>query len=182
MNKLLLFSCIACLVIGFFLGRSSSEVKETVRYVEGETIRDTITRFVPDTVYFAGELRYKYVYVPDTIYRDVPVVDREKTIAATVEDWNKTREYKKLLFDNENGKLNVNLSVQYNELQRLSYSFTPMHKETSIIKKRVFVPFVSASLLNLNTFSVGGGFFYHDLGFRAEYSPSGLNFGVLYKF
>ena len=174
--------CLACLAIGFFLGRMNVREKEITKYVQGETIRDTITHLVPDTVYLAGELKYKYVYVPDTIYRDVPVVDREATIATTIEDWNRTREYRKTLFDNDNGKLAVDLLVQYNELQKLSYSFTPVQKQTTIVKKRVFVPFISASYLANTTFSIGGGFFYHGLGFRAEYSSNGLNFGVLYKF
>lgn len=181
MKKILIICCVACLVIGFFLGRNYTEVKETVRYVEGKTIRDTITRFVPDTVYLAGELKYKYAYKTDTIYKDVPVVDRDATIAATVEDWNRTREYKKLLFDNESGKLDVALSVQYNELQRLSYSFTPIYKETTIVREKVFVPFISASVLNLNTFSLGGGFFYCNFGFRAEWASNGVNWGVIYK-
>ena len=173
---------IVCLFIGFVVGRQTIQEKVITKHLQGETIRDTIMNLVPDTVYFTSELRYKYVYRTDTIYKDVPVIDREATIAATVEDWNRTKEYDKLLFDNENGKLNVNLSVQYNELQRLSYSFTPIHKETTIVKKRVFEPFVSASYLVNNTFSVGGGFFYHDIGFRAEWASNGLNFGVLYKF
>lgn len=182
MKKILIICCIACLVVGFFLGRNYTEVKETVHYVEGKTIRDTITRFVPDTVYLAGELRYKYKYKTDTIYKDVPVIDREETIAETIRDWNRSREYKKLLFDNESGRLDVTLSVQYNELQKLSYAFTPMQKEIAIIKKRVFVPFVSATYLANNTFSVGGGFFYCNLGFRAEWMTGGLNLGVMYKF
>ena len=182
MKKLLFISCLACLVIGFFLGRGATEEKVIVKNVPGETIRDTITNIVADTVYLAGELRYEYVYVPDPIYKDVPVIDREATIAATVEDWNRTREYNKLIFDNDNGKLSVALSVQYNELQKLSYTFTPIHKETTIVKRRVFEPFVSASCIQLNTFSFGGGFFYHNLGFRAELAANGLNFGLLYKF
>ena len=150
--------------------------------MEGKTIRDTITRFVPDTAYLAEELRYKYEYKTDTIYKDVPVIDREATITATVEDWNRIREYRRTLFDNENGRLSLDLKVQYNELQKLSYAFTPLQKQTSIVKKREFEPFVSASFLANNTFSVGGGFFYYNLGFRAEYSTNGLNFGVLYRF
>ncbi|MEY8593910.1 hypothetical protein AALK14_20955 [Butyricimonas hominis] len=168
MKRILIICCIACLMIGFFLGRSVIEEKVITKNVEGKTIRDTITNLVPDTVYLAGELRYKYKYKTDTIYKDVPVIDREATIAATVEDWNRTREYNKLLFDNESGRLDVALSVQYNELQKLSYAFTPMHKETTIVKKRVFVPFVSASVLDFNSVSVGGGFFYHDIGFWTE--------------
>lgn len=173
---------IICLFIGFIAGRQTTNEKVITKYVQGETIQDTITHFIPDTVYLAGELKYKHVYKTDTVYRDVPVVDRDKTIQATLEDWNLIRDYKRTLYDNESGKLSVDLSLQYNELQKLSYSFTPMYKETTIVRKRVFVPFVSASFYTNNSFSAGGGFFYHDLGFRAEYSPDGLNFGILYKF
>lgn len=173
---------IVCLFIGFVVGRQTIKEKVITKHVKGETIRDTITQLIPDTVYLAGELKYRYVYKTDTIYKDVPVIDREATIAVTVKDWNRIREYKELLFDNESGRLDVALSVRYNELQKLSYSFTPMYKETTIVKKRVFEPFVSASCIRLNTFSVGGGFFYYDIGLRAEYSSNGLNFGMMYKF
>ena len=170
-----------CLFIGFVAGRQAIKEKVITKHVKGETIRDTITQFIPDTVYLTGELKYKYVYKTDTIYNDVPVIDREESTAETVRDWNRTREYDRLLFDNESGKLSIALSVQYNELQKLSYSFTPMYKETTIVKKRIFEPFVSASYLGNNTFSVGGGFFYHDIGFRAEWAANGLNFGILFK-
>ena len=165
MKKILIVCCAACLVIGFCFGRWSTVVKETVRYVEGKTIRDTITRFVPDT-----------------IYKDVPVIDREKSIVETVKDWNKTRKYKKMLFDNESGKLSVDLFVQYNELQCLSYTFTPTCKETTMVKKRVFEPFISTSFGANNTLSMGGGFFYYDVGFRVEYSSKGACLGVMYRF
>ena len=133
---------VTCLFIGFITGRQIVNVKEkeVTKYVQGETIRDTIAQLVPDTVYLAGELKYKYVYKTDTIYNDVPVIDREGSIAETVRDWNRTREYDRLLFDNEFGKLTIVLSVQYNELQKLSYFFTPMYKEITIIKKRVLYP------------------------------------------
>ena len=168
--------------IGLFLGRWPTEVNEIVRYVEGKTIRDTITRFVPDTVYLTGKLKYKYVYISDTIYKDVPVIDREESIAETVRDWNRTREYNRLLFDNEFGKLSIDFVTQYNELQKLSYSFTPVRREKMIVKKRVFEPFVSVSCIQLSFVSMGGGFFYQDVGFRIEYAVNGLNFGIMYKF
>ena len=140
MNIFLVVCSIACFAIGFFWGRGVLEEKETVHYVKGETIRDTVTQLIPDTVYLAGELKYRYVYETATIYKDVPVIDREGSIAETVRDWNRTREYDRLLFDNEFGKLTIVLSVQYNELQKLSYFFTPMYKEITIIKKRVLYP------------------------------------------
>lgn len=182
MNKLFFICCIACLAIGFFFGRGNTEEKVIVKNVPGKTIRETITNIIADTVYQESEIRYKLVYVPDPIYRDVPVIDREESIAETIRDWNQTREYNKLLFDNDNGKLSVALSVQYNELQKLSYAFTPVHKETTIVKRRVFEPFVSATCIQLNTLSVGGGFFYYNLGFRAEWTANGFSLGVMYKF
>lgn len=182
MNKFLVVCCIACFAIGFFLGRSFSKEKIITKNVQGVTIRDTITRFVPDTVYLTGKLKYKYVYISDTIYKDVPVIDREESIAETVRDWNRTREYNRLLFDNEFGKLSIDFVTQYNELQKLSYSFTPVRREKMIVKKRVFEPFVSVSCIQLGFFSMGGGFFYQDVGFRIEYAVDGLNFGIMYKF
>ena len=181
MKRYIILSII-CLLIGFYVGRRTIKREEITRYILGETIRDTITQLIPDTVYLAGELRYKYVYKTDTIYKDVPIVDREETIKATIEDWNLNREYKRHLFNNENGKLSVSLTVRYNELQKLSYSFTPIQKQTMVRKERVFVPFVSASVLDLDSFSMGGGFFYRSLGIRTEWALSGLNFGILYKF
>ena len=182
MNKFLVVCCIACFAIGFFLGRSFSKEKIITKNVQGVTIRDTITRFVPDTVYLTGKLKYKYVYISDTIYKDIPVIDREESIAETVRDWNRTREYNRLLFDNESGKLSIDFVMQYNELQKLSYSFTPVHREKMIVKKRVFEPFVSVSCIQLSFFSMGGGFFYQNVGFRIEYAVNGLNFGIMYKF
>ena len=173
---------IVCLFIGFVIGRQTIREKVITEHVKGETIRDTITCFVPDTVRMLGEVRYKYQYRTDTVYKDVPVVDRDKTIKATIEDWNNIREYNRMLFNNENGKLSISLAVQYNELQKLSYSFTSIQKQTVIRKESVFEPFVSASVLDFASFSLGGGFFYHSLGFRAEYSSNSLSFGVLYKF
>ena len=55
---------------------------ERTTYMKGETIRDTITCFIPDTVRLSGEVRYKYRYKTDTVYRDVPIVDRYRKNSA----------------------------------------------------------------------------------------------------
>ena len=73
-----------CLLAGFLAGRQTIKHKEITRYIQGKTIRDTITCLIPDTVYLAGELKYKYVYKTDTIFKDIPVVDRDATLAETV--------------------------------------------------------------------------------------------------
>lgn len=182
MKNLQVICCIGCLVIGFVFGRMDVRENEVVKYVPGETVYQTITKIVPDTVYEKGELRYKYVYRVDTVYKDVPVVDRVKTIVATVEDWNKVRDYKKVLFDDDKGRLFIDLSVQYNELQRMSCAFTPVYKETTVIKRKVIEPFVSGTVYRGNEILIGGGCFYRNLGFRVEWGREGTSFGVMYKF
>lgn len=181
--KTLIICGVICLLLGFFVGRFTMKEGERTTYVKGETIRDTITCFIPDTVRLSGEVRYKYRYKTDTVYRDVPTVDREGTIKSTIEDWNLIRDYKRTLFDNESGKLAVELSVQYNELKHLTYAYTPVRERVMIVKKSVWVPFVSASFYTEgHDLSFGGGCFYHDLGFRIEYKFDGFNVGLMYKF
>lgn len=110
-------------------------------------------------------------------------MDREGTLKSTIEDWNLIRDYKRTLFDNESGKLAVELSVQYNELKHLAYAYTPVRERVMIVKKSVWVPFVSASFYTEgHDLSFGGGCFYHDLGFRIEYKYDGFSVGLMYKF
>lgn len=49
-------------MLGFVFGRMTIRDNEIVRYVAGETVCDTITEFVPDTVYLEGKIKYKYEY------------------------------------------------------------------------------------------------------------------------
>lgn len=58
--KTLIICGVICLLLGFFVGRFTMKEGERTTYVKGETIRDTITCFIPDTVRLSGEVRYKY--------------------------------------------------------------------------------------------------------------------------
>lgn len=180
MNDRILLYC-SCLFFGFLVGRATVVEKEIVKHVKGETIRDTIM-LKADTVKIPREINLKPALVKDDTGKDIPVMDSALSVKETIKDWNLTRSYKKTLFDNESGKLSIDLSVRYNELKEFSYSFTPVHKETTVIKKRVFTPFISTSCTVGKYFSAGGGFFYHDIGLRAEWSSRGLNIGLMYKF
>lgn len=175
------------LIIGFFIGRSTVNTVTEVKYVKGETVRDTIRKevLIPVKEYIPSDPIYlykdKYIVKTDTI---IQVVDS----TAIVNDWVLQRNYSQTLFDNSNGKMYVDLSVRYNKLQSLKYSFTPIQKQTIIYKEKVWQPFVSASYSTLNYVSIGGGIFYHNLGFEYQYqkdfkvNSTGHNFGLKYKF
>lgn len=174
-----IFSAIIGFSLGFFIGRSTIPTETEVKYVKGETARDWFPILTP----------FKVTKPSDPIYLRDSLTDKVDT-AAIIADWILKRDYKQTLFDNNNGKLDIDFSVQYNKPFDLRYSFTPIQKETTIYKESVWQPFVSASYSTLNYIGVGGGFFYHNLGieyqfqkdFRYNDTDTGHSIGVKYKF
>ena len=55
--KTLIVCGVICLLLGFFVGRYTMKEGKRTIYMKGETIRDTITCFIPDTVRLSGEVR-----------------------------------------------------------------------------------------------------------------------------
>lgn len=106
--------------------------------IKGQTITDTIRKevSVPIKEYVPSEPQYIYksVYIVD-VERDpvIQIVDN----AAIISDWISLRNYPQTLFDNQNGKLGIDLSVQYNKLQSLQYSFTPVRQVNTIYKEKI---------------------------------------------
>lgn len=162
-------------LVCFFIGRSTIDTKTDIKYVKGETVRDWFPILTPFKVTKPSDPIYKYK-------ENTAIVDT----AAIIEDWITKRDYKQTLFDNNNGKLDIDFSVQYNKPFNLGYSFTPIQKQTTIYKVKTWQPFVSASYSTLNYVSVGGGFFYHNLGFELRYvtdfNKKGVDIGLKYKF
>lgn len=73
------------------------------------------------------------------------------------------------MFDNDTiGKLVVNTSVQYNQLQGLGYDFVPIRKVITNTKKPIIEPFIMGGI-QTNRFNgvnptLQGGIFYKNLG------------------
>lgn len=167
-------------ILFFFIGRSTIDEVE-VKYVPGETVigsvpkkelipvkeekgegknlpmkRDTIIK----KIYLKGEEKLRV----DTFYTS-PIIDT----AAIIADFQKKRYYEQTLFDNKTeGKLIVYPIVYQNRLTSLDYKFTPMQREK--IRMKVWQPFVSGSYSTLDYLGVGGGTFYHNLGFEYQYN------------
>lgn len=178
---------ILALVIGFFIGRWQTEPKITVKYVKGETVTNTVyvdkpyevivpakpvLPMKPDTIRIPGKPEFVFLKV-DT--------------AAIIADYIKLNKYSRILFDNSTvGKLIVGAEVQYNKLNKLDYSFTPMEKQTTIIKQRLFTPFIAVSYNTFGYGGIGGGVYYYNVGIGLKYlsnlKGTGYEFGLNYKF
>ena len=168
----------------FFIGRATVKTKETVRYVKGETVTRTIK--VPDV---------KFMEIPKVVFLpQKPVTLKDSTIVyvtdtvKVIEEHVAINHYGFNVFDDNNGKMDIKQTIQYNKLQSFDYTFTPMQKEITRTKEKVFVPFVSVSYNTLNYVGAGGGVFIKDLGLEYNYlfntfdKRTAHSFGVKYKF
>jgi hypothetical protein len=180
---------IMLLSIGFFAGRCTDKTITKTEYVKGETIRDTIfaTKLVPYKVVIpaAPVLPMK----PDTI--KIPgkpeIIRMMVDTAQIIADFIKENSYSNTLFDDKkNGKLTVSSIVQYNKLKKLGYEFTPIYKETTVEKRKIFTPFVNASYNTFGYFGGGAGLYYYDVGLNVKYltdfKSKGYEFGINIKF
>ena len=186
--KLLLLGLLI-LSIGFIAGRCTDKTISKIEYIKGETVRDTIfaTKLVPYKV----EIPAKPVLPmkPDTIrIPGKPEIIRMKVdTAQIIADYIKENSYSNVLFDDQQkGKLTVASVVQYNTLKKLGYEFTPIQKQTTIEKRRVFTPFVNASYNTFGYYGAGAGLYYYDVGVNVKYlsdfKTKGYEFGVNIKF
>ncbi|PXV69247.1 hypothetical protein CLV62_101516 [Dysgonomonas alginatilytica] len=169
-------------ISGFIIGRQASQSEESIKYIKGETIEKVVEIPTPYKVEIPSKPIYLYKQ-QDTVFNTITAkVDTN----AILNDWILKRSYKKELFDNQYGTLAIDASIQYNQLQSLKYNFTPVQKEISIRKERVWMPYGSMSYSTLNYIGIGGGIFYHDVGLGAKYvtdlDKKGFEFELKYKF
>ena len=186
-KKAILFS-ILFLLAGFLAGRWTLSY-ESIKYVKGETVRDTIyaERLVPYRVEIPSKPTLPVM--PDTIrIPGQPVVIMMKVdTSQIIAEYIHSNSYKKTLFDDKNGKLTVDATVQYNKLKQLGYEFTPIQKVIAIQTTPALTPFVTTSYSTLGYFvGAGAGVFYHDIGISAKYLTNFKNkayeVGINYKF
>ena len=173
-------------VIAFFIGRRVS-TKETIKYIQGPTITDSIPYPVPYEVKVPSEP--EYIYKRDTLWQDSLIFVHETVdTLAVLADWIKQRNYENILFDVDTlGRLVVNTQVQYNKLQDLRYTFTPVQKQVTKMKDPLFEPFIFLGanvtywrpVLEVGTFIKS----HYGIGFEVGYveKPT-YSFKIGYKF
>ena len=186
-NRNWAFIGIILIALGFMSGRWTTKPIEKIEYIKGETIHDTILKPVPYLVEVPADpvLPMK----PDTIRVQggaeyiTQVVDTAQIIAEFI----KKNSYRETLFDSDTlGTMIVDAQVQYNQLQGVGYTFTPVQKQITTERRKVLTPFLSTSVNSFGYVGAGAGVYYNNLGLEAKYltdfQSEGFEFGLHIKF
>lgn len=139
---------IILLLIGFFIGRKTTEGKVTVetKYITLPPIHDTVPDPYPievkkpiDTASIIQDCVKKGIYVELFPYKkETDTVYTSRDTAQIVYDWASVRKYKETLFNIDTlGKCEVDISVQYNRLDTMMYTYTPIQEQTTITKEKI---------------------------------------------
>lgn len=176
----ILITAIVCLLIGFFVGRSSITLSTKVEYKLGETIKGSVS---------SDQLKLIKEEKPLISLLPVNPITQNVDTAAIIAEYELKRTYSLIAFDDlYNGKLSLFPTIQYNRLTGIDYQFTPITKTITEYKIKVWQPFISASYSTLDYWGVGGGLFYYNIGLQYQYqrdfkyNRTGHLIGLLYKF
>lgn len=178
---------ILLIALGFMAGRWTMKPIERVEYIKGETIHDTIPKPIPYLVEVPADpvlpMKPDTIKVPGEPEYITQVVDTTQIIA----EFLKRNSYRETLFDSDTlGTMVVEAQVQYNQLQKLGYTFTPIQKQITTEKRKILTPFLSVSANTFGYVGIGGGLYYNNLGFEAKYltnfQAKGFELGLHIKF
>lgn len=158
------------LALGFFISRQQTEVKEIIKYEQGETIVSNYPRhlLLPQL-----EIKPKSLVWPYFVLREV-VVSKDSVIlvpdtAVLIDDYFTRRQYSLTLFDNEYGKLQIAPEVQFNRLDTLPWSFEPIQKVITRAARPTVDLYISGGLNSFNQSNIGGGLFYNNFGLEYDF-------------
>lgn len=192
--KYIILTGFICLVIGFIVGRKTVDTETKVEYIKLGPVSGSISNNQLEPVKEEIPLNPHLPLRIDTVYNDsvrteIKYMVQKVDTAAIIADYILKKSYNVTAFDSkELGTLKLFPTIQYNRLSGLDYEFTPIQKQVTIYREKVWQPFISGSYSTFDYIGLGGGVFYHHLGFEYQYQKdtgnkrNGHLFGLKYKF
>lgn len=184
-TKYIILIGVVILIAGFFIGRATTTSSIVTKYVKGETVTNSVNVPTPYNIYVPQIISLPTKHDTITVNKVKYVVEKVDT-AKLIANYIQRKYYKTPLFDNNNGKLIVESVIQYNSLDSMGYSFTPIIKEVTVTKTKIFTPFLNASYNSFGYYGAGGGIYIKNIGISGEYITNfidkGFSIGLNIKF
>lgn len=151
---------IVILLIGFFAGKftTSIKVKIETEYIQLPPIHDTVIKPAPasvrppiDTAKIIQSCINSGLYSELFPYKEgsSDTTYTSKDTAQIMYDWATTRTYSETLFDIDTvGKCDLAITIQYNRIDTIEYTYIPIQKQTTITKERISLvkPFIGGGV------------------------------------
>ena len=166
MKKYIGVAFVVGIVVGFFLNRQEDRV--IVKEVKGDTIKEIVYVPAPAIEYHDLDI----ANLPKYVFREIVKVDTITNIMvvdtlAILKDYTAIKHYSYTLFDNEYGKLDLSQKTQYNSLIYTDYTYTPIKRVESKLKRWQVLVGAGANSKGYSGFN--GGLLYRNIGIIGGY-------------
>lgn len=156
--------------VGFIFGFLINYSEETIQIkeVKGDPIKEVV--YLPSPTVKEGKL--DIASLPKYVFKEIIKLD---TVANTLKvdtlailrDYTAIKHYTYTLFDNEYGKLDLSQRTQYNSLVHTDYTYTPIKRVESRVKRWQIL--VGAGANSIGYAGLNGGFIYRNIGVIGGY-------------
>ena len=165
-KKYIAIAFVVGIVVGFFLNKQGDQV--IVKEVKGEPIKEVVYLPYPAIEYAKLDI----ASLPQYVFKEIVKVDTITNIMvvdtlAILKDYTAIKHYSYTLFDNEHGKLNLSQKAQYNSLVYTDYTYTPIKRVESKLKRWQVLVGAGANSKGYSGFN--GGLLYRNIGIIGGY-------------
>lgn len=166
MRRYILIAFIVGIILGFFLNKQDHKV--IVKEVPGRTIKEVVYLPSPKIEYEKLDLST----IPYYVFKEIVKIDTITNIVkvdtlAILRDYTAIKHYSYTLFNNEHGKLTLDQKTQYNSITHTSYSYEPIKRVESKLKKWQIL--IGAGYSSNNYIGPSFGLLFKDVGVIGGY-------------
>ena len=183
-KKYIAIAFVVGIVVGFFLNNQEDRV--IVKEVKGEPIKEVV--YLPSPTIEDGKL--DIASLPHYVFKEIVKIDTINNLAkvdtlAILKDYTAIKHYSSTLFDNEYGKLDLSQKTQYNSLVYTDYTYTPIKRVESKLKR--WQVLVGAGYNTDNYVGPSFGILYKNIGVVGGYKvgidsrKSVVDIGLFYR-
>ena len=154
------------IIVGFFLNQSEDVVK--IKEVKSDPITEVV--YLPSPT--IQQFKLDIASLPKYVFKEIVKFDTitntlQVDTLAILRDYTAIKHYSYTLFDNEYGKLDLSQRTQYNSLVYTDYTYTPIKRVESKLKRWQIL--VGAGCASNNYVGPSFGLLYKDIGVIGGY-------------